>query len=232
MTDLIPLGPMVAGRPGAPPTRIALSGRYAALAPLENRHAAGLYGALHGAERDALWAYMGDGPYGDAEGFSAAIAAKAASLDPLFYAVLDKGARAVGYLSLMRIDAANRVIEIGNIMFAPVLQRTPAATEAVFLVARYVFETLGYRRLEWKCNALNAPSRRAALRFGFGFEGIFAQHMIVKGRSRDTAWYAMLDRDWPARKAAFERWLAPGNFDPDGRQREALSRLNDSGNRG
>jgi RimJ/RimL family protein N-acetyltransferase len=231
VTDL-PLGPIVDATPALKPERVQLVGRHITLAPLAPAHAAELYGPAHGAEREPLWAYMGDGPYADETAFGAAIAAKAASLDPLYFAALDKRGRPDGYLSLMRIEPANRVIEIGNILFTPALQRTRAATEAVFLIARYVFDTLGYRRLEWKCNALNAPSRRAALRFGFGFEGIFAQHMIVKGRSRDTAWYAMLDRDWPARKAAFERWLAPGNFDPDGRQREALSRLNESGNRG
>ena len=116
-----------------------------------------------------------------------------------------------------------RVIEIGNIVYSPGLQRTPAATEAQYLVARHVFETLGYRRYEWKCNALNAPSRAAALRLGFTYEGIFRQHMIIKGRNRDTAWFAMLDGEWPARKAAFERWLAPANFDGRGRQRQTLA---------
>ena len=118
-----------------------------------------------------------------------------------------------------------RVIEVGHIVYSPALQRTPLATEAQYLLARYVFETLGYRRYEWKCNALNAASRRAALRFGFTFEGVFRQHMIVKGRNRDTAWFSMLDGEWPARKAAFERWLAPDNFDADGRQKvRALTR--------
>ena len=118
-----------------------------------------------------------------------------------------------------------RVIEVGNIVYTPLLQRTPLGTEAQYLLARYAFETLGYRRYEWKCNALNEPSRRAALRLGFSFEGIFRRHMIQKGRSRDTAWYAMIDEEWPARKARFERWLAPGNFDAAGRQRTPLSSL-------
>ncbi len=128
----------------------------------------------------------------------------------------------------MEIRPAMRVIEIGNIVYGRPLQRTPAATEAQYLMAQYVFEWLGYRRYEWKCNALNAPSRQAALRLGFTFEGIFRQHMVVKGRNRDTAWYAMLDNDWPGRKAAFERWLAPENFDDDGRQHLSLSALNAS----
>src|SRR5437016_9289791 len=126
----------------------------------------------------------------------------------------------------MEIRPAMRVVEVGNIVYSPALQRTPLATEAQYLLARHAFETLGYRRYEWKCNALNAPSRRAALRFGFIFEGLFRQHMIVKGRSRDTAWFSMLDSEWPARKAAFERWLAPGNFDAQGRQTQSLSALN------
>src|SRR5262249_12793978 len=127
-----------------------------------------------------------------------------------------------GYASLMRIDPAHRVIEVGNILYLPSLQRTVGATEAMFLLARYVFEDLGYRRCEWKCDALNEPSPRAALRLGFTFEGIFRQHMIVKGKNRDTAWYSMLDAEWPARKEAFERWLGPSNFSADGRQRTSL----------
>jgi RimJ/RimL family protein N-acetyltransferase len=126
-------------------------------------------------------------------------------------------------LSLMEIRPTHRVIEVGNIVYSPALQRTPLSTEAQYLIARYAFETLRYRRYEWKCNALNAPSRRAALRFGFSYEGLFRQHMIVKGHNRDTAWYSMLDSEWPARKAAFERWLAPENFDSNGRQKTKLS---------
>jgi RimJ/RimL family protein N-acetyltransferase len=123
----------------------------------------------------------------------------------------------------MSVRPDMRVIEVGHVLLSPALQRTPLATEVQYLLARYAFETLGYRRYEWKCNALNAASRRAAVRLGFEFEGVFPQHMIVKGRNRDTAWYGMLDRDWPARKQAFERWLAPENFDPDGRQRTRLA---------
>jgi RimJ/RimL family protein N-acetyltransferase len=126
----------------------------------------------------------------------------------------------------MRIEPDHRVIEVGSILYTARLQHTPQATEAMYLMARHVFEDLGYRRYEWKCNALNAPSRRAALRFGFSFEGIFRQHMIVKGRNRDTAWFAMLDSEWPVRKANFERWLDPANFAEDGQQKVALSRLN------
>ena len=125
----------------------------------------------------------------------------------------------------MRIDPANRVIEVGNILYTPALQRTPGATEAQYLLARYIFDELGYRRYEWKCNDLNAPSRRAALRFGFTYEGTFRQHLIVKGRNRDTAWYSMLDGEWPSRRAAFETWLAPDNFDAQGVQKTSLADL-------
>jgi RimJ/RimL family protein N-acetyltransferase len=129
----------------------------------------------------------------------------------------------------LRITPAHRVIEVGSILYTPGLQRTAGATEAMYLMARHAFEDLGNRRYEWKCDALNAPSRRAALRLGFQFEGIFRQHMIIKGRNRDTAWFAMLDRDWPRRRANFERWLDPSNFDAHGNQKESLSRLNAQG---
>ena len=125
----------------------------------------------------------------------------------------------------MRIEPAHRVIEVGSILYTPVFQRTTGATEAMYLMARHVFEDLGYRRYEWKCDALNLPSRRAALRLGFTFEGIFRQHMIVKGRNQDTAWYSMIDTEWPSRKARFEQWLDPGNFDANGHQKVALEAL-------
>jgi RimJ/RimL family protein N-acetyltransferase len=144
----------------------------------------------------------------------------------VFLAIVPKsGGKAQGYASYMRMDPANGVIEVGNILMSPTLQRTSAATEAMYLMARHVFEDLGYRRYEWKCNANNAPSRRAALRYGFTFEGIFRQHMIVKGRNRDTAWFSMLDSEWPARKAAFEAWLDPANFDAESRQRRSLGEI-------
>jgi RimJ/RimL family protein N-acetyltransferase len=133
--------------------------------------------------------------------------------------------RAAGYASFMRIEPAHGVVEVGNILLSPILQRTRAATEAMYLMARHVFEDLGYRRYEWKCNAQNEPSRRAALRYGFTYEGIFRQHMVVKDRNRDTAWFSMLDSEWPARKAAFEAWLDPSNFDENGEQRKSLQSL-------
>lgn len=144
--------------------------------------------------------------------------------DQIYHAVVDvETGRAEGRVSFMRMDPANGVIETGAILFGPRLARSRGATEAIYLQARHVFDDLGYRRLEWKCDAENAPSRRAALRFGFVYEGIFRQHMVIKGRNRDTAWFAMLDHEWPARKAAFEAWLDPANFDAQGRQVRPLA---------
>ena len=228
-----PLGPVVDAHPAKRPERVTLEGRWITLAPLDPaKHAEALYEGSNGdAARESVWIYLFDGPYRSLDEFRAAIEAKARSADPLFFAVIDKpSGRAVGYQTLMRIDAANRVIEVGNVMYTPAMQRTAGATEAQYLFAGYVFETLGYRRYEWKCNALNAPSRSAAKRFGFSFEGIFRQHMIVKGRNRDTAWFAMLDTEWPARKSAYERWLEPDNFDDEGRQKLRLSELMPKGN--
>ena len=167
---------------------------------------------------------MFDGPFPNRSAFDASIERLAAPDDPLCYAIVDRTSRlAVGRAALMRMKPVHRVIEIGNIVYSPQLRRTRGATEAMYLLGRYVFDTLGYRRYEWKCNALNEPSRLAALRLGFTFEGIFRQHMIVKGRSRDTAWYSMIDSEWPALRARFERWLAPENFDAQSRQRRKLS---------
>ncbi len=223
-----PVGPLVDARAARRPERVTLRGRAVTLHPLDaDEHAAALFRAANGGDKDRVWTYLADGPYGDAAAFKAAIATKAQSADPLFFAVLDNASGlAVGYQNLMRIDATHRAIEVGNVLYTPALQRTVGATEAQYLFARYVFDDLGYRRYEWKCNDLNAPSKRAALRLGFVFEGVFRQHMIVKGRSRDTAWFAMLDTEWPARRAAFERWLAPDNFDAAGRQKVSLTSLN------
>jgi RimJ/RimL family protein N-acetyltransferase len=210
--------------PARKPERITLEGRFCSLVPLDaDAHASQLWAALKGPENDPLWLYMGDGPYGDAEVFRENIARKAASQDPLFYAIVVNGV-AVGYCSFLRIDLANRVIEVGHIMYSPLLQRTPAATEAMYLLARYVFEDLGNRRYEWKCNHLNEPSRRAAVRLGFTHEGLFRQHMIIKGLNRDTDWFSMLDGEWPSRKQDFESWLAPTNFDAAGKQIRPLRR--------
>lgn len=151
----------------------------------------------------------------------------ATSVDPTCFSIVDRQSKiARGWVQFMRIEPAHRAIEVGNVMFPPLLSHTTGATEAVYLMASHAFEELGYRRFEWKCNSLNARSRRAALRFGFKFEGVFRQHMIVKGRSRDTAWFSMIDSEWPERKRAFERWLDRSNFDEEGRQKTSLSSLN------
>jgi RimJ/RimL family protein N-acetyltransferase len=223
-----PIGPAVDAHPAKRPGRITMKGRWVTLVPLDaEAHAKDLFEASSGdATRDAVWDYLFDPPNRSFDAFRADLEAKARSADPLFFAVIDNASgRALGYQTFLRIDPPNRVIEVGNILYTPALQRTQGATEAQYLFARYVFDELGYRRYEWKCNALNAPSRRAARRFGFTFEGVFRQHMIVKGRNRDTAWFAMLDSEWPARKAAYERWLKPDNFDIEGRQKTSLSQL-------
>lgn len=169
---------------------------------------------------DELW------PFADAAAFAHWVAARAALDDPYSYAIVDAAGRAVGIFALMEIRPEHRAIEVGHVVYSPALQRTSLATEAQYLLARYVFETLHYRRYEWKCHAHNAASRRAALRYGFTFEGILRQQMIAKGRNRDTVMFSMLDSEWPLRKANFERWLNPDNFTADGKQIENLSRLN------
>jgi len=223
----LPVGPPVDASPAMRPGPVTLSGQFGAVSRLDvKRDGANLWRVLRG--HDRVWTYMGNyGPFADEEAFSEWLSERAALDDPYYYAVLDPEGRALGVATLMEIRPAARVIEVGSIVYSPALQRTPLATETQYLLARYTFETLGYRRYEWKCNSLNAASRRAALRFGFVFEGIFRQHMIAKGRNRDTAWYSMLDGEWPARKRAFERWLAPENFDSDGRQKISLSALNE-----
>ena len=190
------------------------------------RHANDLFLASEGAA--ALWDYLAYGPFENQRVFTEWLKERAASDDPLFYAVIDRASRqARGMASLMRIVPEHGVIEIGHIWFAPALQRTRQATEAIYLLARHAFDDLGYRRFEWKCDALNLPSRRAAERFGFVFEGVFRQHMVVKGRNRDTAWFSIVDGEWPGVRAAFEAWLSPDNFDDEGQQRRSLSEIRD-----
>jgi RimJ/RimL family protein N-acetyltransferase len=204
------------------PSRAPIAGRWARLEPLDaERHGAVLWTALRGA--DAAWAYMSHGPFADDVSFLDWLRARERLSDPLFFAIVDLvSGSALGLLALMAIRPEAGAIEIGHILFSSALQRTRVATDAIHLVARLAFDGLGYRRLEWKCDELNAASRRAALRFGFQFEGVFRQHMVVKGRNRDTAWYALLDGDWPAARGAFERWLSPDNFDSEGAQRSKL----------
>jgi RimJ/RimL family protein N-acetyltransferase len=219
--DALPIGPALDWQPVPAPQKRVREGRYVRLEPIDPaRHAGDLFALSQG--HDAIWTYLGYGPFADLAAFRTWLASCAQQSDPLFVTTVDKATgRASGMASFLRITPADGVIEIGHIWIAPAIQRTRQATEAILLLMREAFE-LGYRRLEWKCNALNAPSRRAALRFGFTFEGIFRQHMIVKGRNRDTAWFAMLDHEWPPIRAAFERWLAPENFDAAGHERSKL----------
>jgi RimJ/RimL family protein N-acetyltransferase len=219
-----PVGVPIDTTPARCPGPVTLDGRYCRVERLAQHHSAALWKAVNG--HDHVWTYMSYGPFADFPAFSEWLAGRVKLDDPYSYAIIHGSGQAVGIATLMEIRPAMRVIEVGNIVYSPALQRTPLGTEAQYLLARYAFETLGYRRYEWKCNALNAPSRGAALRYGFVFEGILRQHMIAKGRNRDTAYYSMLDSEWPARKAAFERWLAPENFDADGKQRVSLSALN------
>lgn len=209
----------------APGARLpVMSGRCVRLEPLSRAHARDLCEAMNHPDRDDLTRYMVQPP--PPEGFDAFegwIERKSASRERSYLAcVRQDDGRALGYLCLMRDEPEHRSVEIGDVVFTPPFRRTTASTESVYLLARHAFEAMGYRRLEWKCNTLNEPSRRAALRFGFTFEGVFRQHMIVRGLNRDSAWFSMLDGEWPVIKAAFEAWLAPGNFDAEGRQRAAL----------
>lgn len=204
-----------------------MEGRFCRVEPLDaGRHAADLHAANGEAPDGRDWTYMAYGPFESFEAYREWVDWAAGSPDPLFHAIVarDSG-RAVGVASLMRIDPAAGVIEVGHIKYAPALQRTPAATEGMYLLMRRVFDELRYRRYEWKCDALNAPSRAAALRLGFQYEGTFRQATLYKGRNRDTAWFSVTDQEWPLLKPAYERWLRPENFDSDGRQRERLSDL-------
>lgn len=222
-----PIGFPVPGwrRPPRPP-REAMVGRWCRVEPLDPaRHAAALF-AAYALDADARgWTYLPYGPFANGAEYRAWMDAIAGGDDPLFFAIVDPASgRPIGVASYLRIDPAAGSIEVGHLRFSSLLQRTPAATEAMILMMRNAF-ALGYRRYEWKCDALNAPSRAAALRLGLSFEGVFRQAVVMKDRNRDTAWFAATDRDWPALAAAFERWLDPGNFAADGRQRLRLSAL-------
>lgn len=202
----------------------ALMGRRVRLVPVDPiPHAQDLFDQSHLGGDSALWDYLFDGPFENEEQFRGYLWQLSHSATDVFYTILDvESELPVGIASYLRIVPAHGVIEIGHIWFAPRLQRTAGATEAIYLLASHVFDGLGYRRLEWKCDALNTRSRRAALRFGFSFEGIFRQHMVIKGRNRDTAWFAITDDDWPIIREAFEIWLGDDNFDNDGRQVRTL----------
>lgn len=219
----------LAGEALAPRARL-LRGRYVRLEPLAASHAKGLFNAVERLDQRALQRFTADPECVDAAAMEALVQSKAGNGAAAYFACIPEDAQAAcGFLCLMRADPPHRVIEIGNVLFGEGLRRTRAGAEAVYLIARHAFEELGYRRLEWKCNDLNAASRNAALRYGFVFEGVFRQHMMVKGRNRDTAWYSMLDREWTKRKEAFEAWLAPDNFDAEGRQLQSLAELNGVG---
>jgi RimJ/RimL family protein N-acetyltransferase len=227
-SESLPVGkslPEWSTRP-APP-RTAMEGRFCRLEPLDpGRHAQDLF-AANGLDKDGRnWTYLFQEPFADFESYRAWLEQVAKSDDPLFHTIVDtKTGKAVGVATFMRIDRTHGVIEVGNINYSPLLQRTPAATEAMFLMMRRAFDELGYRRYEWKCDSLNAPSRAAALRLGFQYEGLFRQAVVYKKRNRDTAWFSMIDSEWPTLKRAYEQWLAPANFDAGGRQRQNLANL-------
>lgn len=208
-----------------PPSDVRLQGRWCRVEPLDpERHAADLHAANSEDAVGSMWTYMPYGPFGSLASYEQWCREVAGESDPMFLAIVDaEDGLAKGVASYLRIEPALGVIEVGHIAYSPGLQRTTAATEAMFLMMAHVFEELGYRRLEWKCDALNEASRRAALRLGFSFEGVFRQATIYKGRNRDTAWYAVVDGDWPRLRSGFERWLDPVNFDDHGRQRRPLS---------
>ena len=221
-----PVGPDLPQWTARPrPARTTLDGSHCRIEPLDAaRHGDDLYAAYVQAADARDWTYLTVGPFADPASFRTYLESAATSTDPLHFAIIDlKTDRAVGTYSLMRIDPPNGVIEVGNVNFSPLLKQTAISTEAQYLLMQYAFDELGYRRYEWKCDSLNAPSRKTAERLGFQFEGIFRQALVYKGRSRDTAWFSITDREWPAVGAAFERWLAPDNFDAQGRQLQSLT---------
>lgn len=220
-------GPRVESEPPRRPTPTVLQGRFVQLGPLDpEKDAADLYRPTHGPGKERRFAYLFDSPFESEAAMAEALAKAASATETATFAIRDAdGGKTLGRAGLMRVELNHRTVEVGSILFSPDLARTPAATEAIYLLARHVFDDLGFRRFEWKCDALNLPSRSAALRFGFRHEGVFARHMVIKGHSRDTAWYAMTDADWPTVRDAFEAWLAPENFDADGRQLRRLREL-------
>ncbi len=222
-----PVGQLIADWEAPPsPTRDVQYGRFCRVEPLNSTvHAESLYAANQQDEQGRNWTYLPYGPFESLAEYRTWIEQACSGDDPLFFAIRDLATgESIGVASYLRITPAVGSIEVGHLNFSPKLQKTPAATEAMFLMMKQAFE-LGYRRYEWKCDALNAPSRAAALRLGLSFEGVFRQHAIVRGRNRDTAWYAAIDTEWPALRAAFQTWLAPQNFDESGQQRMRLSVL-------
>jgi len=206
----LPVGEPVDPTPARRPPREPMVGRFVSLVPIDpDEHGPSLFSATHDGSEEAarMWIYMPYGPWADAGAMRAWLDALSATDDPVFFTVLNDVGDPIGMVSFLNIDPTMRHLELGHIWYAPSAQRTRANTEAAYLMLRAAFDTLGHRRVEWKCDALNERSRAAALRLGFTFEGIFRQHMVIKGRNRDTAWYAMLDREWPGVRAALERWL-------------------------
>ena len=223
-----PIGSPVPDWTGAQPVRKeVLHGRFCRLEPLDtNRHTEDLWHTFGQDKTGETWTYLAHEPPQDKSEFEQRLASQAASLDPFFYAVVEsKTQQAVGVASYLRISPAVGSIEIGHLHFSPLMQKTPIATETLYLLLTETFEVLGYRRCEWKCDSLNAPSRVAAARFGFQFEGVFRQALVYKGRNRDTAWYAILDSEWVQLAQAYRRWLNPSNFTSDGHQKLRLSEL-------
>ena len=223
-----PIGFPVPGWQARPqPPRTPMTGRTCDVLPLDpDRHARELHEANLENKDGGNFTYLGAGPFASLAEYRQWIDATCLGSDPLFHAIIDKSSgKAVGIASYLRIDPANGVIEVGHINYSPRLQHKIASTEAMYLMMRRVFDELGYRRYEWKCNVLNQPSYQAAGRFGFAYEGLFRQHMIVKGRNRDTAWFSITDKEWPALKRAYEAWLSPGNFDGAGKQKKRLADL-------
>ena len=220
-----PIGDPVPAWQGCQPlTRAPMLGRTCDLLPLRPAHAAALHAAFSKDTTGAIWTYMPSGPFQSAKDYADWVKKAAASQDPLFFTVIDKAnAAPLGVVSYLRMQPQNGVVEVGNITFSPALQRTAMATEAMYLMMKRALGDQRYRRYEWKCDALNAPSRRAAVRLGFQYDGLFRQALVYKGRNRDTAWFSILDHEWPRLRAGFETWLAPENFDAAGRQRSALS---------
>ncbi|CAH2604095.1 GNAT family N-acetyltransferase [Rhodovastum atsumiense] len=220
----LPIGPEVDATPRPLPARVKIPGRTVTLEPLHPRHAPDLWRAAQGA--DESWTYLGVGPFASAEAMARHVAAFASTHDPMVWAVRPVATGMVsGWIALMDIQPAHAAIELGHIWFAPAMQRTRAATEAMFLLLRLAADDLGYRRLVWKCNALNEPSRRAAERLGFTPEGRHRAHLVVKGRLRDTDWYSIVDAEWPRCRDAILAWLDPANFAPDGTALRALATI-------
>jgi RimJ/RimL family protein N-acetyltransferase len=215
-----------AWQPPPRPPRAVLDGRYCRVEPLDlERHAAQLHAANSLDAAGRMWTYLFSGPFASFEAYVAWLAPRPSSEDPLFFAFVDKArGQAVGLGSYLRIEPAHGSVEVGHLQYSPLMQRSSVATEAIYLMMRQVF-ALGYRRCEWKCDALNAGSRRAAERLGFTFEGVFRQAIVYKGRNRDSAWYSVIDGEWPALDAAFRAWLDPANFDAQGRQQQRLETL-------